>query len=488
MDINLKSAVVPIREHRLGSISGYVGTADDLARKSAAGTLEDRRRTFTQCLSCSEMCAVSMLAYIQDAAVISHAPIGCAASFGGMNQLNRWGQNKRDLPVENVHLVSTNLSERDTIFGAAAKVEAAIRIAYERFAPRAIFVATACASAIIGEDLDGPIETLERELGVPIVAVHCEGFRTQIWSSGFDAAYHAILRKIVKPPQRKRNVVNVINFWADDVFTDLFRPLGLEPNMIVPFSSIAQLETISEAVATVQMCTTLGTYLASGLEELHGVPVVKSPLPYGIKGTDAWYRALGRIAGKEAEAEAHIAAEKAAIADDLAALRRELAGKTAYVAAGSSHGHSLISVLLELGVKLEGGCFYHHDAKYDHGDRAADHLRHAVDTYGDFKVGICNKQVFELVNLVRRIKPDMLIVRHGNLAVWGAKLGIPTFLLQDEHLSLGYRGIIRYGRKIADFVSNPALVKHLARHTKLPYTDWWLEQNPYAFLQDASPV
>jgi nitrogenase molybdenum-iron protein alpha chain len=82
----------------------------------------------------------------------------------------------------------------------------------------------------------------------------------------------------------------------------------------------------------------------------------------------------------------------------------------------------------------------------------------------------------------------MLIVRHGNLAVWGAKLGIPTFLLQDEHLSLGYRGIIRYGRKIADFVSNPALVKHLARHTKLPYTDWWLEQNPYAFLQDASPV
>ena len=302
-----------------------------------------------------------------------------------------------------------------------------VRIAYERFAPRAIFVATACASAIIGEDLDGPIENLERELGVPIVAVHCEGFRTQIWSSGFDAAYHAILRKIVKPPQRKRNVVNVINFWADDVFTDLFRPLGLEPNMIVPFSSIAQLETISEAVATVQMCATLGTYLASGLEELHGVPVVKSPLPYGIKGTDAWYRALGRIAGKEAEAEAHIAAEKAVIADDLAALRRELAGKTAYVAAGSSHGHSLISVLRELGVKLEGGCFYHHDAKYDHGDRAADHLRHAVDTYGDFKVGICNKQVFELVNLVRRIKPDMLIVRHGNLAMWGRSSAFRRF-------------------------------------------------------------
>jgi nitrogenase molybdenum-iron protein alpha/beta subunit len=135
--------------------------------------------------------------------------------------------------------------------------------------------------------------------------------------------------------------------------------------------------------------------LASGLEELHGVPVVKSPLPYGMKGTDAWYRALGRIVGKDAEVEAHIAAEKAAIADDLAALRRELAGKTAYVAAGSSHGHSLISVLRELGVKLEGGCFYHHDAKYDHGDRAADHLRHAVDTYGDFKIGICNKQVFE---------------------------------------------------------------------------------------------
>ncbi len=483
MDINLDSAVVPVREARLGSVSGYVGTAADLVARSAAGTLADRGRSFTQCLSCSEMCAVSLLAYIQDAAVVSHAPLGCAASFGGMNQLNRWGQLRRGLQVGNAHLVSSNLTESDTIFGAAAKLEQAVRAAYERFDPKAIFVATACASAIIGEDLAGPLDDLERELGVPIVPVHCEGFRSQLWSSGFDAAYHAILRKIVKPAQRKRNTVNVVNFWHDDVFSHLLEPLGLTANLIVPFSTIAQLETISEAAATVQMCATLGTYLASGLEELHGVPAIKAPQPYGIAGTDAWLRALARATGKESQAEALIAAEKDAIAQELADLRRELGGVRAYVAAGSAHGHSLISVLRELGVTIEGGCFYHHDPKFDHGDPAGDTLGHVVRTYGDFKAGVCNKQLFELINLANRIKPDILIVRHGNLAVWGAKLGIPTFLLQDEHLSLGYRGIVRYGRKILDFVSNPALVKHLAKHTRLPYKPWWFEQNPYAFLK-----
>jgi nitrogenase molybdenum-iron protein alpha chain len=483
VEINLDSAVVPIRERRLGSVSGYVGTANDLVERAAAGTLAERGRTFTQCLSCSEMCAVSLLAYIQDAAVVSHAPLGCAASFGGMNQLNRWGQFKRGLPVGNAHLVSSNITESDTIFGASAKLERAVRVAYERFAPKAIFVATACASAIIGEDLDGPVDDLERELGIPIVAVHCEGFRSQLWSSGFDSAYHAILRKIVKPPARRRKMVNVVNFWHDDVFSDLLNPLGLSANLIVPFSTIAQLETISEAAATVQMCATLGTYLASGLEELHGVPAIKAPQPYGISGTDAWLRALGRATGTESAVETLIAEQKAGIAAELAELRAELKGRTAYVAAGSAHGHSLISVLRELGVTIKGGCFYHHDARFDHGDLAGDTLRHVVNAYGDFKVGVCNKQVFELVNLVRRIKPDILIVRHGNLAVWGAKLGIPTFLLQDEHLSLGYRGLVRYGRKVLDFVNNPALVKHLSRHTRLPYTQWWLEQDPYAFLK-----
>jgi nitrogenase molybdenum-iron protein alpha chain len=230
------------------------------------------------------------------------------------------------------------------------------------------------------------------------------------------------------------------------------------------------------------MCSTLGTYLAAGLESLYGVPEVKAPPPYGLAGTDAWLRALGRVTHKEAEVEELIASEHEAIAPELAELRKELKGLTGYVAAGSVHGHSLASVLRELGLNVAGSCFWHHDPKFDNQDPAADSLQHVVKTYGDFPVSICNKQSYVVVNQLRRFKPDVFIVRHPGMAVWGGKLGIPTFLVEDEHFGLAYRGLLRFGHKIADAVNNPSFYQHLAKHTRLPYTDWWLRQGSTAFL------
>ena len=137
-----------------------------------------------------------------------------------------------------------------------------------------------------------------------VAYISCEGFRSKLWTTGFDATFHGILRKVVKPPVKKQDdLINVINFWGSDIFTDLFKRLNLRPNYIVPFSTIEQLEKISEAAATVQICPTLGTYLAAGLEQEYGVKEVKAPVPYGLKGTDNWFRELGKITGKEKEVE-----------------------------------------------------------------------------------------------------------------------------------------------------------------------------------------
>lgn len=483
--VNLKSSNVPVREIRLGSVIGYQGSAADLVQQSRDGTLQDRSRTFTQASSCASSCAICLLSLIQDAAVVNHAPLGCASDFSMFNLTNRYGQVKRGLPVANGHLVSSNLKESDAVFGGIPKLEQAIRDAYARFNPKAIFVTASCASAITGEDVDAVADRLEEELGIPIAPVHCEGFRSKVWTTGFDAAYHAILRKVVKPPRRKRpEMVNVITFWGEDVFTELFSKLGLVANLIVPFGSVEQISRLSESGATVQMCSTLGTYLAAGLESLYGVPEVKAPPPYGVAGTNAWLWTLGKTLDKRAEVEALIGSETEAIAPELAELRKELGGLTGFVAAGAVHGHSIAAVLSELGIKVVGSCFWHHDPKFDNADPAADSLRHVVEHYGDIPVSVCNKQAYEVVNQLRSLKPDVFIVRHPGMAVWGGKLGIPTFLIEDEHFGLGYRGLLRYGRKIADTVSNPAFYRHLSQHTRLPYTDWWLRQSSSTFLGD----
>ncbi|KNF08653.1 nitrogenase iron-molybdenum cofactor biosynthesis protein NifE [Gottschalkia purinilytica] len=483
MTINLLNEDLQIRENRLGSITGYHGSAKDLSNCSRKSVLNDRERSFTQCSSCSSGTAICQLAMIQDAVVINHAPLGCSGDFPEFNFINRTGQIKRKMKLKNVRLISTNLREKDMIYGGNEKLEKTIKEAYERYNPKAIFVTTSCGSGIIGDDVNGAVEKAESELGIPIVPIFCEGFRSKIWATGFDAAYHGILKKIVKPPKNKsNNIINIINFWGDDYFSNLFEKLGLIPNYIVPFTTITQLEKLSEAAATIQVCSTLGTYFSTALEQEFGVPEVKSPPPYGILGTDIWLRELGNIVGKEKEVEELIISEKQRIEEELQDLRNKLKGKKAFVAAGAVHGHSIISVLKELGIQVAGACTWHHDPILDNRDETSDSLKHVVDTYGDIQLTVCNKQSFEMVNLLNRVEPDIFIVRHSGMSIWGAKLGIPTMLIGDEQFGLGYQGIINYGQKIYDMITNSSYVKNLSKYTKLPYTKWWLEQDPFYFL------
>ena len=76
--INLKAAEVQVRENRLGSITGFKGTAAELVQCAKCGELTDSDRSFSQCLGCSTSNATCAVALIQDSAVISHGPVGCA--------------------------------------------------------------------------------------------------------------------------------------------------------------------------------------------------------------------------------------------------------------------------------------------------------------------------------------------------------------------------------------------------------------------------
>ena len=481
--INLKLPEVEVREKRLGSITGFNGSADELVKCSQAGKLKDCSRSFSQCMGCSSGQAFCQLSMIKDAAMVNHAPVGCAGDFFGFNFVYRVGQMERDLPSTNGRYFNTNIEEKDTVFGAGEKLKATVREAYRRAKPKAIFVTTSCATGIIGEDVETETEELSKELGIPVVACFCEGFRSKIWTSGFDSAYHAIVRKIVKPPRKKTNKVNIINFWGSHIFDDILNRIGYEAQYVVPFSTVADLEYISEASATIQVCSTLGTYMGAALEQVYGVPEIKSPPAYGIAGTDQWLIDLGKVLNKEKEIEEIIKEEHERVIPKLNEYRELLKGKTAYLTAGAAHGHAIIALLRELGLEVQGAAIFHHDPIYDNGDKTSDALAQDVKNYGDIKnYNVCNKQSYELVNILNRVRPDIMIARHGGMTLWGAKLGIPTLLIGDEQFGFGYQGVLNYAGRIAETIDNKEFVTNLAKHSSMPYTKWWLEQDPFTFL------
>lgn len=481
--INIEDSAVSIREVRLGSITGFNGTAGELVKCAHSGKLKDCSRSFSQCLDCTSGKAFCQLSMIKDAVIVNHAPIGCAGDFFGYNFVYRVGQMQRGLPSTIGRYFNTNIEERDTVFGAVGKLKSTVHEVYDRVHPKAIFITTSCASGIIGDDVEGAANELTEELGIPVVSCFCEGFKSKIWTTGFDAAYHSIIRKIVKPPRKKTNKVNIINFWGEHIFDEMLEKLGYKAEYIVPFTTISQLEYISEAAATIEICPTLGTYLGAALEQVYGVPEIKSPPGYGIAGTDTWMRELGKVLNGKQDIEEIIKEEHKRIIPKVEEYRSIFKGKTAYLTAGAAHGHAIIALLRELGFEVQGAAIFHHDPVYDNGENTSDALAQDVKNYGDVKnYNVCNKQAYELVNILNRLKPDIMIARHGGMTLWGAKLGVPTLLIGDEQFGFGYQGVLNYAERIVETLDNKEFVTNLAKHSTMPYTKWWLEQDPFTFL------
>lgn len=496
--LKLDAPEVEIREARLGTIIAWDGSASELSRQSdykgrgcgnpsGSCKLCEIEGPFAQGSGCSEEMVECQAGQVRDAVLIQHSPIGCGAGQIANNRMFRFGLARRGLPVENVKIICTNLLEGDMVFGATNKLKQTIQDAYNRYHPNTIFISSSCSTGIIGEDIANVAAEYEDLLKIPVVPMLCEGFKSKHWSTGFDVTQHGILRQIVnKNPKKQEDLINVITLWGSDVYTPMFKELGLRVNFVVDLASTEDLQRLSEATATVSFCYTLASYLSAGLEQLYGVQEIKAPQPYGFKGTDAWLREIGRVTKREEVVEKYIEKEHARVKPVIEELKKKLKGVKGFTSTGSGYSHGLITVLRELGVEVEGSLVFHHDPVYDSGDPKEDSLKHLVENYGDVpNFSVSNHQQYQFYSLLKRVNPDFILIKHGGLAPLASKLGISATPLGDESLTIGYEGMIYMGNKILDILAKKKFHNILKKHTKLQYTDWWLGQDdPYILAKD----
>lgn len=484
MPINLNSADFGTRESRLGSITGYKGNLKDLVSQAHCGTLKNRERCFAQSSMCASMCAIGQLINIRDIAIVYHAPSGCSCVAAYTDVLNRQLALRIGEEFKSA-LVATDMDEHDTIFGALAALERTIRHTFEAYHPKAIFVATSCVSGVIGEDVDSIVDDISADLGVPVVPIHCEGFKTRIWASGFDISDQAVLRGIVKPPQKKQPVINFKNFFesARPEITELFARFGVRPQFLYSNSTVEELEHLSESLATVCICGTLGNYLGNGLEELYGVPYVRTINPMGVTGFETWLRAIGDIIGKREEVEDYLAEQREIYLPQIAEEAAELKGKTAIIGMGPGYTYEIARVLQEIGMEVIHAAAWHFDYRYENGQvpPALDHL--LENSPNNIELSVADQQNYEVLNILNTYKPDVYFSRHPGTTVWAMKQGFSAVFVADEYMAFGYEGTLRLIRAIKDALHNRSFETNLFKHTSLPYTDWWYRQASDTFMK-----
>ena len=477
MPFNFKNSNVAVRENRLGSITGFKGDLETLVHRSQCGSLKNRERCFSQSSSCLSGCALSQLQGIRNVAIIYHAPAGCTAMASGADSLYRQIADKINETTRSVY-ICTDLNEKDTVFGAIESLRNAIFHAWDEYHPEAIFVSSSCVSGVIGEDIDGLVEEIKDDFPVPVVSVHCEGFKSRIWASGFDIADHAVMQGIVKPPKEKRNTIIFKNFFETErpFITELFRRFGYETQFLYVNSTVEQLSHLSEAAATVCICGTLGTYLGNALEETYGVPYIRTVNPNGIVGFETWLREIGKKIGKSEEVEKYIEEQRAIYLPQIEEIKKELKGLRCVIGMGPGYTYEVARVLIELGMEVVYGLAWHYDYKYDNGEvpPALEYLKENAPK--DLQLSVADQQNYEVLNILNRYKPDLYFSRHPGTTVWAIKQGYAAVFVADEYMIFGYDKNLRFAKTVLDTVKNRSFEKNLAARIKLPYTQWWYDQ------------
>ena len=235
--------------------------------KSLAGSISQRACVF---------CGSRVVLYpIADALHLIHGPIGCASytwdirgSLSSGPQLHRMS-------------FSTDLQEKDIIFGGEQKLTRALDTLIDQYKPKAAFVYATCIVGLIGDDIDAICKKMSEAKGIPVLPVHSEGFKGTK-KDGYKAACDALANIVGTGPIEdisplSINIMGEFNIAGEAwIIRDYYERMGLE--VVSVFNGDGRVENIKRshgAALNVVQCSGSMMYLAQSMQEQYGIPYMR---------------------------------------------------------------------------------------------------------------------------------------------------------------------------------------------------------------------
>ncbi|MDR1955611.1 MAG: nitrogenase [Treponema sp.] len=496
----------PAREDRLhasiafGGICSQVKTCE---RARAAGCTNRSNRLFSQAQGCQFTLSLAILNSLRNAVIIMHGPIGCGICSTGNIGQNKAFKQIRDPGSEGLIWLSTNLDEPDVIGGGEQKLREAVIYADREFRPETIIVCNGCVPALIGDDIDTILSDMQTQTAATIMPIHCEGFKTKIMATAYDAVYHGILKNYIRHPDRRlplwesdtdtfkaeyrrsRNV-NILNVgsmsYSDEVeLRRLLEGLGLNVSFIPCYAEPEDFQYALETSLNVSICGTHDDYFVGHLQEKYRIPFLVDTIPIGRKNTSIWIQKIAAHFDRGEEADRLIAAENAVLDDALEPYRKTLAGKRVYLAGGEVRILATAEVIQDLGMEVVG-------FKAHHYDQFAEPVFAALENIDQVEFSVATNQPFEMSNILTKLKPDVLITHVGGNNI-AARHGLPLLpLFGPTYNYCGYSGVFEIARRLNKTVRNYEFNRQLSINTPLPFKKTWYEKDPFSYIKYAETV
>jgi nitrogenase molybdenum-cofactor synthesis protein NifE len=319
----------------------------DCNKDSLAGAVSQRACVF---------CGSRVVLYpIADALHLVHGPIGCAAYTWDIRGALSSGPELHRLSF------STDLQEKDVIFGGEEKLYRALTELIHRHRPNAAFVYSTCIVGIIGDDLNAVCHRVSRETGIPVLPVQSEGFKGNK-RAGYHAACQAMFRLVgtgdttgISP--KSLNILGDFNLAGEIwIIRDYFRRMGLE--VVANITGDGRVDDIRRAhgaALNVVQCSGATMDLAQMMKEKYGIPHMR----VSYLGVEDMAESLYAVA-RHFEDPEMMARTRELVREELSVLypklkefRRDLNGKKAAIYVGGAFkAFSLIKALRLLGMQV----------------------------------------------------------------------------------------------------------------------------------------
>jgi nitrogenase molybdenum-iron protein alpha/beta subunit len=442
----IKPLQPPTRERRLNALSAYLGDIGSLIAEFESGEPSTRIRTFSQIAADDVSAALRVLGKVDGLGVVVHGARGCAGALP-TNGDRPW--------------VVTNLNERDTILGADGVLARTLRQLHQRHRPWAIVIVATPVVAINNDDIQAVAEELSDDLGIPVIELRTDGFRSRVAATGIDIAAQAIAALVVPGGARRNSLINLLALEQGPGLASLVAQLnavGVEVNVLPAGAGQQAFGLAAAAAASVALFDDELDVLGIDLERLHDVPFLRLPPPIGHEATHQFITELAAFVG--------LPQSDSSGAVDVV---NPLIGREVVVALPPSQAFAAAQLADSFGGQLVGLSVDWVDALH------LGALKAVAERHPELPVHIAAGQPFELVNWLGKLEPDLVIGTPTAAAV-AARAGIASVAVESDDL-LGAEGEVRLAKRIERALSNPALPRRLAASAQV-YQSGWLKRSP----------
>jgi nitrogenase molybdenum-cofactor synthesis protein NifE len=327
------------------SVAGERAETIDCNKASLAGSVSQRACVF---------CGSRVVLYpIADALHLVHGPIGCAAYTWDIRGSLSSGPQLHRLSF------STDLQERDVIFGGEKKLTEALDELIDLHHPKAVFVYTTCIVGVIGDDVEKICQLMEQEKGIPVIPVQAPGFQGTK-KDGYRIACEALFKlvgRVNKPtPPHSINILGDFNLAGELwILVEYYKRIGVNVNCsLTGDGRVEDIGNAHNAALNVVQCSGSMSRLAVMMEEKYGIPC-KRVSYFGIEDmSEALYEVARFFKDDEMMEKARILVrdEFERLLPELEWYKERLRGKKAAIYVGGAFkAISLVKALRLIGVQ-----------------------------------------------------------------------------------------------------------------------------------------